>query len=293
MIYLILSILSSTAIFTIFKILDRLNLPSFPVIVYNYLFAIVPGFFLMRQPASFGGLISINWLPLAIVIGILFIVMFYVVGRSSQKAGISITTVASKMSVATPIMFSIFYDPNDRLNMLKFAGIILALVSVFLIVYRKKGLQLNRAVIYLPILLFIGMGIVDSLVKYAQYKYISDQEVAYFTVILFMISFVTGMVVLLTRKKGLHRLAGWRVLFWGFLLGMVNFGSIFFLIRTLNFKSATGSNIDSSVVFAVNNTGIVVLSVLTGLFLFRETLNRVNRIGIMLSLAAIFIFSIA
>ena len=219
--------------------------------------------------------------------------MFYVVGRSSQKAGISITTVASKMSVATPIMFSIFYDPNDRLNMLKFAGIILALVSVFLIVYRKKGLQLNRAVIYLPILLFIGMGIVDSLVKYAQYKYISDQEVAYFTVILFMISFVTGMVVLLTRKKGLHRLAGWRVLFWGFLLGMVNFGSIFFLIRTLNFKSATGSNIDSSVVFAVNNTGIVVLSVLTGLFLFRETLNRVNRIGIMLSLAAIFIFSIA
>ena len=149
MIYLILSILSSTAIFVIFKYLDHFNIPTLPVIVYNYLFACIPGYFLARERISVAGIIHSSWLPLAILIGILFIIMFYVVGRSSQKAGISITTVASKMSVAMPITFSIFYDPDDRFTFVKLLGICLALLSVFLIIYREKGLQI-RQVCHLP-----------------------------------------------------------------------------------------------------------------------------------------------
>jgi len=157
MIFLILSILSSTAIFIVFKYLDSFSVPTIPVIVYNYLFASIPGYFLARDKISVDSLIQSSWLPLSIFIGILFIIMFYVVGLSSQKAGISITTVASKMSVATPITFSIFYDPTDRFTFLKLAGIALAMLSVFLIIYRKKALRIDKSIIYLPFLLFLGM----------------------------------------------------------------------------------------------------------------------------------------
>ena len=137
------------------------------------------------------------------------------------------------------------------------------------------------------------MGMVDSLVKYAQYQYISNREVAFFTSVLFLISFLTGIIMIVFKRGGPGSLINLRVLLWGIMLGLVNFGSIFFLIRALNHKNVHGSGFESSAVFAINNTGIVMLSVLTGLFLFREKLNRVNRIGIVLSLIAIVVFSIA
>jgi drug/metabolite transporter (DMT)-like permease len=288
--YLILSILSSTGIFVIFKYLDHLRIPVFPVIVYNYFFASIPGFFLARQDLSVLSLRA-GWFPLAILIGILFITMFYIVGKSTQKAGISITTVASKMSVAAPITFSIFYDPSDRFNIVKFLGIILALLSVFLIVYREKGMRIDRGVVYLPVLLFLGMGLVDSLVKYAQYRYISDSEVAFFSTVLFIIAFLTGISGIFLRHH-FRQLFNLRTLWWGVMLGAVNFGSIFFIIKALNFRNGVGEGIDSSVVFAVNNTGIVVLSLITGLFLFHERLNKINKLGVALSIAAIAVFAV-
>jgi len=80
-------------------------------------------------------------------------------------------------------------------------------------------------------------------------------------------------------------------LIWGIMLGISNFGSIYFLIRTLNHRSPQGNIIDSSIVFGVNNTGIVVLSVFTGFIVFREKLKRINWIGVGLALVAIIIFA--
>ena len=291
MLYLILSILSSTAIFIIFKYLGQFSVPTLPVIAGNYFFASATGFLVAREKFPVRRIFESEWIPLAILIGILFIVMFYIVGRSSQKAGIAITTVASKMSVATPIVFSIFYDPADQFTFLKLAGILVALMSIFLLVQKPKDRTISRSVIYLPVLLFLGMGMVDSLVKFAQFRFISDERLPFFTAVLFLISFLSGILWLLLKSE-LSRLVQIRMIAWAFLLGIANFGSIYFLIRTLNLKNGSTGWLDSSVVFAVNNCGIVVLSVLAGLFLFREKLNRLNRLGIVFSLFAIIIFSL-
>jgi multidrug transporter EmrE-like cation transporter len=44
--------------------------------------------------------------------------------------------------------------------------------------------------------------------------------------------------------------------------------------------------IDSSVVFGINNIGIVGLSVLLGVLIFRERLSWINMLGIMVCIAA-------
>lgn len=293
MIYLFLSILSSTLIFVIFKFIGRKNVEILPVIIYNYLFASTLGFIIAGEDLS--GIISGNrsWLPLSVIIGILFIIMFFVVGKSSQKAGISVTTVASKMSVAMPIVFSILADPADDLSLLKTAGIILALLAVFLTIYRKQNLEIDRQSLFYPVILFLGMGLVDSLVKFSQMKYIGDDELALFSAILFLIAFLTGIIYSFLRKGRIETLLNRKALIWGFLLGISNFGSIYFIIRALNYKDHSGITIDSSIVFGVNNTGIVVLSVLTGFLVFREKLLKINYLGIILALIAILIFSYA
>ncbi len=264
-----------------------------PVIVYNYLFASATGFIISGKQTLNSLMDSADWIPLAIIIGILFILMFFVVGKSSQVAGISVTTVASKMSVVTPIVFSILADPLDEITLLKSVGIIIALLAVFLTVYRKKTLEIERSAIFFPVLLFFGMGVVDSLVKYSQLHFIEDSKLAIFSAVLFLFAFLCGLVIISFRKGALKLLYSSRTLYWGLFLGLSNYGSIYFIIRALNFRNMNGSGIDSSVVFGVNNTGIVVLSVLTGYLVFNEKLRKINYLGIFLAILAIIIFSYA
>ncbi|MFO7938998.1 MAG: hypothetical protein R6U66_04540 [Bacteroidales bacterium] len=291
MIYLLLSILSSTSLFVIFKYVDKYKIRTFDVIIINYIVASALGFLISDYSQDFFPFHTKPWFPYSLIIGILFIVMFVIIGKSSQRVGIAITTVTSKMSVIIPIALSIFIDINDELSILKASGILLALAGVFLTVYRKRRVDFHIQDIYLPIILFLGMGIVDSFVRFAQFNYVSDDISALFTAFLFAISALTGLVTNLLQKQSFKNLVKPATLFWGILLGIGNYGSIYFIIRTLNYRVDGGETIDGSVVFGINNIGIVALSVFIGLLVFRERLTRVNWIGIALSLGALYILS--
>src|SRR6056297_3899120 len=135
MTFLLLSIISSTSLFVIFKYVDKYGIKNFDVIIINYIVASILGFSVSRYNPDIFPLWDNAWFPYSVIIGILFVVGFVLIGRSSQKVGIAITTVASKMSVIIPITFSLLYDPYDHITNLKLTGILLALVAVFLTVY--------------------------------------------------------------------------------------------------------------------------------------------------------------
>ena len=290
--FLLLCILSSTAIFVTFKTINRLNIPAFPVIVINYLVATLLGFLIYTGDTGLSSIPGSPWLSISIIIGILFILMFFLVAYSTRKAGISVTTVASKMSVIFPIVFSLIIDPSDQLSLLKSAAIFIALGGVVLTVYKKEEGNTQKSIIYIPLLLFVGMGVVDSLVKLAQQQYVSDDETALFSAILFLNAFISGILAaVFYRKHNRYFLKG-AVWAWGLLLGAVNFGSIFFLVRALHYNSPSGINMDSSVIFGANNISIVALSVLIGLLVFKEKLLMINWIGVALSALALLLFTL-
>jgi len=116
MIFLLLSILSSTSLFVIFKYVDRYGIRNFDVIIINYIVASILGFSISQYDPSIFPLWGNPWFPYAMTIGILFVIGFVLIGKSSQKVGIAITTVASKMSVIIPITFSLLYDPYDHIT---------------------------------------------------------------------------------------------------------------------------------------------------------------------------------
>ena len=74
----------------------------------------------------------------------------------------------------------------------------------------------------------------------------------------------------------------------GIVLGLFNFSSLYFFILALGH-----SGIDSSLVFGINGISIVLLSVFTGLILFKEKLSPLNWGGIIIAiLTLILLFSI-
>ena len=74
----------------------------------------------------------------------------------------------------------------------------------------------------------------------------------------------------------------------GIALGIVNYASIYFLLKALQFEG-----LESSTIFTVNNVAIVMLSTLIGLVLFREKIYVKNWIGIFIAIISIVLVTLA
>lgn len=284
MIYLLLCIISSVGIMVVFKIAGNMKLDTFRIIVINYFTASILGFIIGGLPERSD--FNAGWMPMAITIGILFIVVFFLIALSTQRAGIAVTSVAAKMSVVIPITFSLFYF-NEPISVLKITGILLALTSVFMTTYnRDKTKNKGILVVFLPIIIFFSAGFIDSLIKYTQEVHIADHSTVMFSSILFSISAIMGVIFSLFRKGVLKTEKLLQIILAGIILGIVNFFSLFGIIMALE------SNIfDSSIVFGINNMGTVVLSVIIALIFFSEKLSNLNKAGIVLSILTIIFLS--
>lgn len=285
MIFLILSILSSTAIAIIFKLMDKQNTALLPVIVLNYFAALGAGLLLFDGELSVDYILKSDWLYIAILIGSLLIIGFYLIGYTTQKTGIAITTIANKMSVIIPISFSIFYF-SEPMSLLKAIGIALALVSVLLAVY-KKNKEESKNISLLPILMFLVIGIIDSAVKLAQHSYVEAQDVSLFSSLSFGLAGIIGITSLSVQNKHWKSFKNPLVWIFGIGIGLANFGSMYFLILSLNH-----SGLDSSIVYGVNNMGIILISIGLAVAFFSEKLSKLNLLGVLLALVAVVILTI-
>jgi len=180
---------------------------------------------------------------------------------------------------------------SEQLTLIKLTGIVLAFAALFLSVY-KPG-QMKRQILFwlLPLSLFVGNGLVDSIIKYAQATYIANSDVFLFNSFVFSFALLSGLLILLAsrsskmainRKQKAKQVGSFgKVALWGVLLGLINFGSLWAMVSALN------SSIESSVVFLLNNTGVVVLASLIGFFIYHEKTTRLNLLGIILALGSI------
>ena len=109
------------------------------------------------------------WLPWAGLMGFSFIFLFNIIAFTAQKLGVAIASVANKLSMVIPFLFSI-YLYNEKATPLKIAGIVIALLAVVLTTWPKSGrADGNRSVrqswmYIIPLVLFLGSGLLDTMV---------------------------------------------------------------------------------------------------------------------------------
>lgn len=284
---LLLSILSSTLIFVVFKLFDRFKIPTFQAIVVNYFVAASCGLLLFEGPTPFFTVSNSNWWYFALLLGGLFIVIFNLMAWTTQKNGLSVVSVATKMSVVLPVIFGLSYY-HESLGILKGLGILFALVSVYLTSLKSGNvISVDRRNILYPILVFLGSGVIDTSLKYLENAFVTPEEVPLFSASIFFGAFIFGMVLLLVKAVKATVPLSFKSLLGGIALGIPNYFSVFFLLKALK------SNIfESSGIFTVNNVAIVMLSTIMGIVLFRERLLLKNWIGVVLAIISIILIAL-
>ena len=285
MLYLILAIITSSSIFVIFKLFPRYRIQLLQAITVNYITAASMGFFIDRANYHFNTLLQQEWMPFAIIIGIVFIFTFQLFAFSSQTAGVAITAVSSKVSVVIPVLIGVLLYANETLNILKVVGLLLAILSFLLVFYKNNNIKINPRFMFLPVILFLANGFNDTIMAYSQRQHAGESTIVFISCV-FLTSMIIGLVMLIIRLIFYKEKILLRNILAGIILGIFNFLSTYYFFKGV-------AKIESAVFFPVLNTGIVALSALSGILFFKEKFNLINWIGIITAIATIILIAIS
>lgn len=282
MIYLLFSILSSSLIFVIFKLFSTYKVNTLQAIIINYFIACSVGYIGYLKPENLTELPGKPWIFGSLCLGVLFISVFYLSAVTTQKSGLSVVSVATKMSVAIPVVFAIYYY-REHPGIIKITGLVLALISVYLSsIKNKEGINIKTKNLLLPILVFFGSGIIDTTIKFLEEAYVNKNDVALFSTSIFAVAGSIGTCIILFQVFTGRFNFKIQTLMGGIALGVPNYYSIYFLVQALRTEG-----FESSIMFTINNVAIVLVSVILGILFFKEKLITKNWIGIGLAVLSI------
>jgi drug/metabolite transporter (DMT)-like permease len=282
----VLSILVSSFLFVIFKLFDVFKINTLQAIIVNYVIAFSFGVFTSNTAVLITEIPSQNWFLGAFCLGFLFISIFNVMGITAQRNGLSVASVAGKMSVVIPIIFGIIVY-NEGVGFIKVIGIVMALIAVYLSSAKSDTNTVKFKNLFFPLLLFIGSGLLDTGLKYVEMTSVSDGEEPLFLATIFGCAFILGIFVVIAQLINGKFKFQWKNVLGGIVLGVPNYYSMEFLLKA--FKT----DLESSTLFTINNVGIVILTTIFALFFFKEKLIKKNWIGIALAVVSIVLVSFA
>jgi len=281
--YLFLSIFFNAILLVIIKLFAKFQVDTLQALVINYVTAFGVGLFFLENVPNWTTIPHENWFFGSVFLGFIFIATFYATTITSQQNGISVASVASKMSVIIPVGLGVLLYKED-LNFLKIIGIVLALIAVYFTTKKEVGSIEKSGSIWFPIFVFLGAGTIDSSLKYLQTYYVPEASITIFSSVTFLCAFFVGFFVLVYKGvKGTLKITGNSIL-GGIILGIPNFFSLYYLVKMIEAKP-----FESATLFTIHNIAIVLVSTLLGVIFFKEIISKRNLFGILLAIIALFL----
>ena len=287
MLFLIGSIILSSWLTLSFKLVERFRINTFQAIVFNYITCVVTGSFVNGAFPIDTVTIQEPWFKWAMLMGTVFIILFNVIAITAQTMGVAIASVANKLSLVIPFLFSIVLY-NEAATGLKIAGVLLALLAVLFTCWpsadhkEPSGKVVKAAYFLLPLFLFIGSGLLDTMIKYVETTFVNNNNQNAYLISSFAAAATIGSIRLLIGFAGGSMKFEPKAVLAGIIIGVPNYFSIWCLMHVL--KAYAGN---SSAIIPINNMGIVLFSTLVAFLFFNEKLSKLNWLGIVLSIAAI------
>lgn len=292
MIYLLLCILCSSVLVFMFKVFDHFRIEAYPAIVFNYITCVSCGF--LNSSADPLHVLSDSshapWLWLAVALGVSFIHVFSLTGKTALKFGVSTATVAMKLGLVIPVALAFFVYHED-ITWYKIVGIACALTAVVLSSYKSSNeeehhTKVKGAALLMPLLVFVTSGLCDSGAQLSDKVYFPNGGADHFVLVIFLCAALTGISYLTYYVVAGKIKLRWQQVAGGVALGIPNYGSLLFLMKALD-KVEGGS----SVVFPVTNIATVGGATLLSVIFFKEHLNKYNKLGLLFAcLCIVFIY---
>jgi drug/metabolite transporter (DMT)-like permease len=256
--------------------------------VVNYLVAFAIGIAMVPdlEMAIQGASCFPDWAVAALLLGVLFIYIFNMAARTALKSGVTVTTVASKMSLALAVLLFVCTDPSEHITALEGIAIVLALAGVIFTSSKGEKWALNVSNLGGPFIILLGGTVIDFSIAHFATQPENESEMAIYSCLSFGVAGLIGSVIILYRSLFLKIIPSFRDLFSGIMLGIVNYGSIYFLVIAYNSEV-----MEKSTLLPLNNLGVVVVSALGAVMIFKERLSRPNWAGLLLSLLALILLT--
>ena len=193
MTYIVLSVLASSAILLIFRWFSSAGINSRHAIMTNYAVASATGLIVFTPSAHW---YNQPWFWPSAALGILFYTIFRVMAKTAQENGVAVGVVVTKMSVIIPVIIGLTVL-NEGANWFKIVGIICGLAAVFL---TTNGHIKGGAIIW-PAVLFVGSGIIDTLLNLFQEWSVTEDEFPVFSSTVFAFAFLIALSTLTLTEK--------------------------------------------------------------------------------------------
>ena len=248
----------------------------------NYVLAASACLFIFKPSLSFPAESPLGTYAL---LGVLLPTLFIILAISVTKSGIVRTDIAQRLSLLIPLLsaFLLFGEPISNQKLVAIAvGIVAVLFSI---PWKQNQASAAYSWVY-PLLVFIGMGIIDVFFK----QLATLSEISFTTSLfwVFVLALFVSLILLAYNRLIEKEHLNLKNMIFGIVLGAFNFGNILFYL-----KAHKALSTQPSIVFTSMNIGVIALGSLVGLWLFKEKLSRLNYIGIGLALLSIVLLSLA
>jgi glucose uptake protein GlcU len=264
MAYIVASILASTSILVLFRWMQHSAAVTRHAIVVSYLTSAAAGALVFTVDWGF---IYEHWFWYAALEGTAFYLVFRMMAFTTEQAGITVASIATKMSVVIPTFIGIA-ALGESIRSYKIAGLLFGLVSVIL----AAGSSVTVKRWILPLMVFACTGLIDASFKLFQVWGLDDAQFPGFVITVFGFAFIAAALHhLLLPNRIINPVSAGA----GVALGLANLGTVYFILMAL-----AQPDWESSVVFPLNNFGIVLVSTLTAIFVFGEKTNVATRLSL-------------
>ena len=279
--YLLLAISASVLVSIFLKMTRSRGIDVAQAILINYITAIILCIYLLK-PSFDVSQIMANGAFIFVALGVLLPSVFIIMAKAVQMVGIAKSDVAQRLALFLPILasFTIF---EEDLTLAKGAGLILAFSSLIALTYKpahktdakvSDTTDFKRAAAILGGV-WLGYGVIDIL-----FKQMAKLGSAFPDTLLvsFVLAFVLLFIYLVMNRTKWQP----KSLASGVLLGALNFANILFYIKAHQVYKD-----DPTLVFAGMNIGVICLGAVVGLVIFREKISKINGLGILLGVLAV------
>lgn len=274
--FLLLAVFGSGVIPVLFRAFDRVGVNLFWAIPANYIVCVLIGSLLTAEPLSLSQLSSSPWIPFAVIQGVLLAVNFFLLAHTAQRVGVAVAALASRLSVAIPSRLA-FVLYGDSLTAMKIGGLLAALLALYLCTAPEKNTSTSTARLFqiMPILVFMTFGAYFTILKYLQTYYLDHSSYHSYVMLGFVFAFLSSIVIGIS--KGVLSSADFRLkhILAGIFLGGVNYAAVYVLLQVLALQGW-----QSSQIFPIYSVGVVGVSAVLAVLLFRERLSKRKTIGL-------------
>ena len=277
MLFLILSIVSSTLITVFMRISEGKSKNEISLLSMNYLSCCVLSYLFMENKTLFpreSGVSTVIYL--GVIGGVLYLASFLLLKWNVRKNGVTLPATFMKLGVLVPtVLAAVIF--REKLHAATVLGILLALVAILLL--KEKSSEKAKNTFGL-ILLLAGGGMADAMSKI--FEETAPQSLSnHFLFYIFFVALLLSVGLVIVKKQKYHP---YDVAF-GLLIGIPNYFSARFLLLSLG-------SVPAVIAFPSFCVATIAVVSAAGMLLFREKISRRQSIAMAIILVALVLLNI-